>query len=242
MACRGSGVRIPSAPPQHRARDRRGVDNRGARTSRCRGQSEQSTATARAARISRMRVSRRRPRRWTRTATETLSTESRFTAERRGTGSSSTSRTTSLTSPLIVVQGCHERPTVSRDEDGVAREDGDRPASGLGHLAAPHLPARGEHRQDVAAARRNDPRSPHSSGSSIGCSSYAAQLATTSAERCRANRAARPSSTSAASVLPGRTLRASSSRPASTVLLRRVRGMPRQFHWSAVAGSRRWRD
>ncbi len=70
-------------------------------------QGAQSTATARAAQISRMRVSRKRPNRVTRIAIETLSTESRFTAERRGTGSSSSgSSTTSLMSPrIVVVQG-----------------------------------------------------------------------------------------------------------------------------------------
>jgi len=64
---------------------------------------EQSTATARAAQISRIRVSRTRPNRLTRIEIETLSTESRFTADRRGTGSSPGSSTTSLTSPRIVV-------------------------------------------------------------------------------------------------------------------------------------------
>lgn len=76
----------------------------GARsTMRGRGQSGQSTATASAAQISRIRTSPRRPTRLTRIAIDTLSTESRFTAERRGTGSSPGSSTTSLTSPRIVV-------------------------------------------------------------------------------------------------------------------------------------------
>jgi hypothetical protein len=53
-----------------------------------------------------MRLSASRPRRSTSTATGTLSTESRLTAERRGIGSSRGSRTTSLASPrIVVVQG-----------------------------------------------------------------------------------------------------------------------------------------
>ena len=69
-------------------------------------QLEQSTATARAAQISRIRASATRPRRWTRIAIETLSIESRLTAERRGTGSSPGSRRTSLGRPrMVVVQG-----------------------------------------------------------------------------------------------------------------------------------------
>ena len=69
-------------------------------------QSMQSTATARAAQICRIRSSASRPRRSTRIPSETLSTESRLTAERRGTGSSPGSRTTSLGRPrMVVVQG-----------------------------------------------------------------------------------------------------------------------------------------
>ncbi len=58
-----------------------------ATSTRLRPQPGQSTATSRAPQISRIRVSANRPSRSTRTATETLSTESRLTAERRGTGS-----------------------------------------------------------------------------------------------------------------------------------------------------------
>lgn len=66
----------------------------------------QSTATARAAQTSRMRASASRPSRSTSIAVDTLSTESRFTAERSGTGSSPGSRQTSLGIPLMVaVQG-----------------------------------------------------------------------------------------------------------------------------------------
>ena len=67
----------------------------GSSTEQC--QSAQSTASARAPQICRMRVSANRPSRSTRTATETLSTESMLTTQRRGTGSSPGSRPTSLT-------------------------------------------------------------------------------------------------------------------------------------------------
>jgi hypothetical protein len=62
----------------------------------------QSVATSRAAQISRIRESLRRPRRSTRSATETDSTESRLTALRLGTGSTPGSSTTSLASPRMV--------------------------------------------------------------------------------------------------------------------------------------------
>lgn len=39
----------------------------------------------------------------------------------------------------------------------------------LGHLAPPHLPACRKCAHESPAARRHEPRSPHSSGSSIGC-------------------------------------------------------------------------
>jgi hypothetical protein len=54
-----------------------------------RGHPEQSTATSRAAQMARIRVSASRPSLLTKTETDTLSTESRFTAERRGIGSES---------------------------------------------------------------------------------------------------------------------------------------------------------
>jgi hypothetical protein len=97
--------------------------------------SEQSTATSRAWQISRIRVSASRPRRATKTATETLSTESRFTAERRGIGSESGSRTTSLASlRIVVVHGA----TRARRSRGIAasREStttGRRPISANSH-------------------------------------------------------------------------------------------------------------
>ena len=96
---------------------------------------EQSTATPRAVQMARIRVSARRPSRSTNTATETLSTESKFTAERRGIGSQPGSRTTSLASPrMVVVQGA----TSARRSRGIAalREStttGRRPISAISH-------------------------------------------------------------------------------------------------------------
>ncbi len=98
-------------------------------------QPEQSTATARAAQTSRIRVSRNRPNRVTRIPIETLSTESRFTAEARGTGSSPGSGTTSLTSPrIVVVHGATSARrwrgiTASRDRTTTGR----RPISAISH-------------------------------------------------------------------------------------------------------------
>jgi hypothetical protein len=63
----------------------------------------QSTATANAEQISRMRSSPNLPSRSVSVPTETLSTESRFTADRTGIGSSPGSSCTSLASPRIVV-------------------------------------------------------------------------------------------------------------------------------------------
>jgi hypothetical protein len=98
-------------------------------------QGEQSTATERAAHICRIRASPSRPRRSTRTATDTLSTESRFTAERRGTGSSLGSRTTSLARPRIVV--VHGATTARRSRGMAASRDktttGRLPASASSH-------------------------------------------------------------------------------------------------------------
>jgi len=96
---------------------------------------EQSTATSRAAQMARVLVSASRPSRLTNTATETLSTESRFTAERRGIGSESGSRTTSLASPrMVVVQGA----TSVRRSRGIATSrdsttTGRRPISAISH-------------------------------------------------------------------------------------------------------------
>jgi len=53
----------------------------------------------------------------------------------------------------------------------IAGEHDDRSTPYLWHLAPPHVTAGGKSHQDAAAACRNDARSPHSSGSSSGCSS-----------------------------------------------------------------------
>jgi len=85
--------------------------------------------------MSRIRASASRPRRLTKMATETLSRESRLTAERRGTGSESGSRTTSLGSPRIVV--VHGATSVRRSRGIAASRDmtttGRRPTSGSSH-------------------------------------------------------------------------------------------------------------
>ena len=95
----------------------------------------QSTATARAAQISRIRMSPSRPSRSTSTPIDTLSTESRLTADRLGTGSSPGSRTTSLAmARIVVVHGA----TSARRSRGIAasRErttTGRLPISGTSH-------------------------------------------------------------------------------------------------------------
>ena len=97
--------------------------------------SEQSTATARAAQISRILTSATCPRRSTRIAIETLSTASRLIADRSGIGSSPGSRRTSLARPLmVVVQGAMSARrcrgmTASRDSTTTGR----RPISGISH-------------------------------------------------------------------------------------------------------------
>ena len=98
-------------------------------------QPEQATATARAAQISRIRASATRPRRSTRIAIETLSIESRLTAERSGTGSFPGSRRTSLGRfRMLVVHGAMSARrwrgmTASRDK----MTTGLRPISGISH-------------------------------------------------------------------------------------------------------------
>lgn len=102
---------------------------------RLRRQPWQSTATSRAAQISRMRASARRPSRATSAESETPSTESRLTAERCGIGSSPGSRTTSLGSPrAVVVHGA----TSARPSRGIAASrdkttTGRRPISASSH-------------------------------------------------------------------------------------------------------------
>jgi hypothetical protein len=96
---------------------------------------KQSTATSKAAHMARIRVSASRPSLLTKTATDTLSNESRFTAERQGIGSESGSRTTSLESPrMVVVHGA----TNARRSRGIAASrdnttTGRRPISANSH-------------------------------------------------------------------------------------------------------------
>jgi hypothetical protein len=70
--------------------------------------------------------------------------------------------------------GCRARRDEHSPEprDGrVARQDNDGTPANISQLAPPHLTPSGEGVHDAPAARRNDARSPHSSGSSSGCSS-----------------------------------------------------------------------
>ncbi len=100
-----------------------------------RGSIRASTATRRAAQISRLRASATRPRHSTRIAIETLSIESRLTAVRSGTGSSPGSRRTSLGRPrMVVMQGAMSARrwrgmTASRDRTTT----GLRPISPISH-------------------------------------------------------------------------------------------------------------
>lgn len=95
----------------------------------------QSTATSRAAQMSRIRESASLPSRLMSMPTEALSTESKLTAERRGIGSPPGSRTTSLARPrIVVVHGA----TSARRSRGItaSREStttGRRPISGGSH-------------------------------------------------------------------------------------------------------------
>ncbi len=95
----------------------------------------QSVATSSAAQTSRMRDSLSRPMRSTSNATATDSTESRLTALRRGMGSSSGSKATSLASPRIVV--VHGAISARRNRGIAASRDntttGRRPISGGSH-------------------------------------------------------------------------------------------------------------
>ena len=98
-------------------------------------QPTQSTATSRASQTSRILESAKRPTRSTSTPIETLSTESRFTAERWEIGSSPGSRTTSLARPrMVVVHGA----TSARRSRGIAASrdrttTGRRPTSPSSH-------------------------------------------------------------------------------------------------------------
>ena len=120
----------------------------------------------------------------------------------------------------------HQRPAQPRDR-GVAGEYDDWPSTDLGRFTPPQLASSRNVRHVVAAALRNESRSPHSSASSIGCSAYATAYASSiSAARCRASSAVNASSISSASVAPARVRRTCASRSASTVVLIRVRAMP----------------
>jgi hypothetical protein len=119
----------------------------------------------------RRRVSANRPSRSTRTATETPSTESMLTTQRRGTGSSPGSRPTSLTNPrIVVVHGATSARrcrgiTASRERTTTGR----RPISGISHYQT--SPRAGNGVTARPAASRNDAKSPYAFGSSRGCSS-----------------------------------------------------------------------
>ena len=155
-----AGSRPPRAADEPRPTDRKHPTNH----------TEQSTATARASQTWRIRASASRPNRETRTPSPTLSTESRFTADRRGTGSSPGSSTTSLTRADGRRARRDEGAPMSRDDD-VPGQDHHRTPTDVLHLAPPQLTARRDARHDAATARRQEARSPHSSGSSNGCSS-----------------------------------------------------------------------
>jgi hypothetical protein len=63
---------------------------------------------------------------------------------------------------------CHEYSSKPRDRRVTGQDDHGAPAD-LGQLTPPQLPPSRQRAHDTAAARRNDARSPHSSGSSSGC-------------------------------------------------------------------------
>jgi len=67
----------------------------------------------------------------------------------------------------------HQRPTESGN-GGISTQHHDGSSADVGQLAPPELAASGLVGHEAAAAERNDPRSPHSSASVAGCSSYAA--------------------------------------------------------------------
>jgi len=142
-------------------------------------QRSQLTATSSASQISRIRSPDSRPKRSMSTPTETLSTESRFTADRRGTGSPGGSTTTSLGRPRIVVVHGAMRLLRSRGM-AASREStttGRREMSGSSHhqispLAGrltkfqplcgtwPSRPTHPAHREDVGRRLRRPCRSP----------------------------------------------------------------------------------
>jgi hypothetical protein len=174
------GPRSPTSAMTGRKTPKQGAPRRVWLFAAPRCHPEQSTATSRAAQMARIRVSASRPSRRTSTATETLSTESRFTAERRGIGSESGSRTTSLASPrMIVVHGA----TSGRRSRGIATSrdsttTGRQPISASSHhhtspragsaltrrqppaATTPGRPTRRAHQPGARRRRRNSHRSP----------------------------------------------------------------------------------
>jgi len=123
----------------------------------------------------------------------------------------------------------HQGPSQSRD-GRVPREDDDGAPPDLRQFAPPHLTTCRERGHDRDAASRNEARSPHSSGSSTGWSSYARYEASISALRCSRTSAERASSRSAASFVPARARRALSRSSPSTVVLTRTLAMPQVWH------------
>src|SRR5271155_2925644 len=114
--------------------------------------------------MARIRVSASRPSRLTKTATETLSTESRFTTERRG-DRGGTGFQNNLASESPDGRGARCDKYVSKPGDcRVTRQHNHWTSADLGHLAPPHLPACGKRTHEALAAGRHDARSPHSSG------------------------------------------------------------------------------
>ncbi len=169
---------------------------------------------------------------------ETLSTESRFTALRRPIGSCSGSRTTSLGKPRMVVVHGAMSARRNRGIANVSREHDDRTSADVGWFAPPQLATPGQCGHVAAAASRNDAKSPQSSGSVIGCATYAASyIASVSAARCRASKAASASSISAASVAEASSALARDNSSASTVVLSRVLLMPQLCHIHATTAT-----
>ncbi len=126
-------------------------------------QLEQSTATARAAQTCLIRASLSRPIRSTSTARDTLSTESRLTAERRGTGSSPGSSTTSLTRPrIVVVHGAiNARRCLGITASRESTTTGRRPICGISHHHTSPRPARAvKMRPQLDGTRRGRPTHP----------------------------------------------------------------------------------
>lgn len=140
---------------------------------------EQSVATPSAAQTSDIRASLNRPSRSTRTPSDTLSTESRFTTDSRGTGSAPGSSGTSLGSlRIVVVQGAtsarlslgiaasRERTTTGRRPTSGSSHHQTSPRAGSGVTTSPRLNGtnRGRPiRRSGSAGDRHTPSRPHRS-------------------------------------------------------------------------------